>query len=229
MHMIFHGFTQLIGYVCVGTVLAGLLGFGFLWHSGKLTNEKVFQIFALVQDVNLEEIAAVEKETGDQTPLPEEPSLEQLERNRALLDRNHEIKSEQLTRQIAEFKHIRDLLASEMVRRDTVAQTLDARLAQAEADAIQEGNTEVARHFNLMKAQQVKEEMMKMIENDELETVISLLNTMSDTQMKKVLQQFRTDEDITTIHTLHRLMTEGFPKKEVAEQIKKELQELQTD
>lgn len=227
--MILHLFFQVVGYLCVATVLACLLGLGLLWHTGKLTNEKVFQIVAILHDVKLETGTDIPQKIDEEKMIAEEPSLEQLQRNRSLFDRNQEIKSEQLARQIAEFKHMRDLLVSEMERRDKVAQALDSRLAQAEADAINEGNAEIARHFNMMKPQQVKQEMMKMIENDEMETVIPLLNTMSDTQMKKVLQQFKTDPDIATIHALHKLMAAGFPKKEVADQIKKELQELQPE
>lgn len=229
MELIIRILMQTIGYVCVATVLSALLGLGVLWQSGKLTNETMFQVSALLHEVDLEELSAVHQEKDEDITPPEEPSLDAMTRQRAILDRNYEIKSEQLKRQVVEFKHIRDLLAMEMERRDKVAQTFNNRLAQAEATAINEGNAAVARHLNKMKAQQVKEELMKMIDNGEIDSVIPLLNQLSDSQLKKVVQQFKTDPEIEMLQNIHALMKKGFPKKDVIDQARQDVQALQAD
>ena len=64
----------LIAYLCVGTVISAALGYGYLRHSGKLDDETMFRIMALVHGVDLDELAKEGTPTVEETP-PEEPSF----------------------------------------------------------------------------------------------------------------------------------------------------------
>src|SRR5688572_21813462 len=70
----------LIGYACVATVISAALGYGYLRKSGKLDDETLFRVVALLQDVDLEEIKKQSQEQGPKTP-GEEPSFGEQQRH----------------------------------------------------------------------------------------------------------------------------------------------------
>lgn len=226
MRLIIAILMQFIGYVCVATVIAAVIAVGYLWQSGSITNDKLFKIMASLQDIDLE--AVMKKHDETENEIPEEPSLNKLLHDRALRDRNYELKADQLRRGISEFKHTRELLTVEMERRDLVAKTLDKKLDQAIGLAIDSGQAAVARHMNQMKPLQVKKELLIMLEKDKQEDVVNLLNQLTDQQLKKVLQQFKDDTEIKDLYEqIHSLMAQGVPQKHVIDQAKKLLEDIE--
>ena len=47
-----------IAYVCVATVITLALLAGYFWHTDQLNNEKMFRLLAVMQDVDLQQMAA---------------------------------------------------------------------------------------------------------------------------------------------------------------------------
>src|SRR4051812_8847321 len=81
-----------IAYFCVATVITLALVFAYFWHSDQLNGEKVFRIVALLQDVDLQQIAAAQqKNAGDEVPAAE-PSLNEVMHHQQVQDRNFEVK-----------------------------------------------------------------------------------------------------------------------------------------
>jgi hypothetical protein len=58
----------LIGYVCTATVITALLGIYYFWRTDRLNDEKMFRMIALLQDVDLVQIAAKQKKTTEEVP-----------------------------------------------------------------------------------------------------------------------------------------------------------------
>ena len=61
MSKIFDMLFGLIAYVCVATVITLALILGYLWHTDQLNNDKVFRLMAVMQDVDLQKMAADDK------------------------------------------------------------------------------------------------------------------------------------------------------------------------
>ena len=78
----------LIGYVATATVITMALGLAYLWRTDRLTDEKIFRITALMQGVDIEQIAAAEKGTEGEVP-PEEPSVDDIANQQQIFDRNY--------------------------------------------------------------------------------------------------------------------------------------------
>ena len=53
----------LIAYVCVATVITLALIIGYLWHTDQLNDDKMFRLMAVMQDVDLQQIAAAQKKS----------------------------------------------------------------------------------------------------------------------------------------------------------------------
>ena len=65
MGKIINAFLALIAYVCVATVITLALIVGWCWHTDRLNSEKMFRLTALLQDVDLQQIAEADRSQVD--------------------------------------------------------------------------------------------------------------------------------------------------------------------
>ncbi|HEX2475313.1 MAG TPA: hypothetical protein VHK01_11230, partial [Lacipirellulaceae bacterium] len=126
-----------IAYFCVATVITLALISGYLWHTDQLTEEKMFRVVALLQDVDLQQLAYAQHKTGDDVP-PEEPSLSDMLRHQQIQDRNFEVKQLALQRGRQEYDHRLQKLAEQTDRYDRLATEWQSRLKKQEELTTQE-------------------------------------------------------------------------------------------
>ncbi len=212
---------QLIAYVCVATIIVAGGGWLYLKSTGKLTDAKAFQIWALIHDVDLDEIAEANRSEQLDVP-PEEVAFETIEQLRSLRLRDYEIKIDHLESLTEQFNHTRELVDRVVNRLEFVNASFDERMRTAETLAQEEGNAEIARHWTKMKEPQIKEEIRLMIDNDQMELVVMLLKQMPENKLKKILGQFREPQDVSDLKKIHDLLRDGVPKKEIIDQARAE-------
>ncbi len=219
---------QLVAYICVATVLFAGGGLIYLNSSGVLNDEKAFRVWAILHDIDLEQLGEEQQPKEDDLP-PEELSFQDLERAREIRMRNHEAKMEQLRLQLQEFAFQRQSAQKILDRQDFVAKDFERRLAEANEAAIAKGNAEIARHWRNMKDAQIKEEI-KLMKQDKMKEVVMLLKQMPENKLKKILSQFRPQEpdDVALIRKIHDMLAEGFPEKQVIDDARGETAALQT-
>ncbi|MGD9632093.1 MAG: hypothetical protein AB7U97_02215, partial [Pirellulales bacterium] len=116
----------LIGYVATATVITLALGLGYLWHSERISDDKLFRIVALVQGVDLDQIAAEQAGAKGDVP-PEEPSVDELAGQQQVLDRNYEVKLLSLQRGRQEFDYRLQELRTQTQRFDRLAHDWEAK------------------------------------------------------------------------------------------------------
>src|SRR5262245_39050629 len=87
----------LIAYLCVATVITLALIIAYLWHKEQLTNDKVFRLMAVMQDVDLQAIAKADQKSPNDVP-PAENSLTEVMHQQQVQDRNFEVKQLALQR-----------------------------------------------------------------------------------------------------------------------------------
>lgn len=202
-----------IGYLSTATVIALALGLGYLWQTRRITNEKLFEMVALMHDVNLKEIS--EEEQFKQREIPvEEQSLDEYERLREIKLRNYEVKIANLKQGRKEFDASFQSLAEATTRFDNLAKELEGRLRQQGELAMQQSLRSVVERLEAIKPVYAKQELLMYLkEPDGEQTVILLLRTMSDNKRAKVLQQFQTPEELEQLHRINQLEMQGFPDK----------------
>lgn len=220
--------AALIGYVCTATVITACLCVGYLWREDRLTDEKMFRIVAILHDIDIDKLAK-EEETEEQAEAPpQETSLGDVERTREILARDFEVKQEQLTRGRQVFDYSYSRLREEMARFDQLAGDLDRRLREEGESARKLSVSRVVRDLELLGPTEAKNLLRATLaEPDGVENVITLMNTMSGSKLKKILSQFQTQEELDDLHAIHRLMMQGGPQKEVLDRALEELSQLQ--
>ena len=208
---------SLIGYLCTATVITLALGAGYLWHSDRLNDEKVFRIVALLHDVDLHQLSQTQQATDEEIP-PEELSLEQVMRQQQVFDRNSEVKLLALQRGRQEYDHRLQQLKEQTDRYDRLVQDSQALLNRQEDAVAQENIAKVVRHLEQVKPATAKELLMRSLEENRMDEVITLMSRMAENKMSKILLTFETDPELDQLHEIHQRILGGGPETSGLEQ-----------
>jgi hypothetical protein len=205
-----------IAYLCVATVIAAGVGAAYLWKSGGLTDEKLFQVVALLHDVDVEQLEENLRAAESEVP-PEEVSLDDIDRHRSLQMRNHELKSAEIERNLQEFEHRLNQIQELTRRFDSQARSFQDVLAAEENTAVEQGFAEVVSQMEQLKPTQVKDLIMTMIEKEEITDVVRLLKRIDEIKKRKILAEFSTEveEEKQALYDIQALLRDGFPEKDI--------------
>jgi hypothetical protein len=198
----------LIAYVCVATVITLALALGYFWHTEQLSSEKVFKIVAMLQDVDLQQLAAQQKKTGDEVP-PEEPSLNEVMHRQQVQDRNFEVKLLALKTGKQEYDASFQKLIEKIDRYDRMVQDVQSRLKQQQELTTQENLSKVVSQLEQVKPDVAKDSFMKFIAEERMDDAILLMSKMSESKLSKILKTFQTPEELSRLHDIHRRIING--------------------
>jgi hypothetical protein len=212
----------LLAYFCVATVITIALILGYMWHTDRLNDEKVFRIFALLHDVDLQQIAQSHKQRGDEVP-PEEPSVNEVLHHQQVQDRNFEIKLLALQRGKQDYDHSYQELKKEIDRYDRLAQDWQNKLKQQEEVTNQENVAKVVSQLEQVRPEVGKAELLRWIDEGRMDDAIVLMSKMSETKLGKILKTFETDTELDKLHEIHERIIGGSRE---TEQLEKALGEL---
>lgn len=202
----------IIGYLSTATLIAAVLGLVYLWNAHLLTNKKMFRIVALMHDIDLEEIAEEEK-VGELEVPPEETSREDIAMIREVKLRDYEVKLNTLKVGTQEFERsFRDINEGRQ-RYDQMANELQQRLQQQKQLASEENLSAVVTQLQSIRPTEAKKLLLQFLEEPEGERdVIILMKEMQPSRLQKILEQFKTDDELEQYHKLLRLMLDGYPE-----------------
>ncbi|BBO34010.1 hypothetical protein [Lacipirellula parvula] len=204
----------LIGYFCVATVISGAIAYGYLLKSGKLDDEKIFRITAILQDVDLEEIekeSEVAEEPG--TP-PEEPSYEQQRKQYQTISLQFDVKEKQLSDSLVDFDY-------QLKRLSAATEQFSRLRAEVEEYLVQQGNLLLSEEMQKVRKQleslipkkQAKPILIKYIQDERIDDVIMLLGSMKPRDQEAILRTFDSEEDLEMLYRIQRKMLAGEPAK----------------
>jgi hypothetical protein len=200
---------SLIAYVCVATVITLSLVFGYLWRTDQLNNEKIFRLMAVVQDVDLQQIAAAEKKSPNEVP-PEESSLNQVMHHQQVQDRNFEVKQLALQRGKQVYDEAYQNLNVTIARYDRLAQDWQSRLKQEQELTTQQNVAKVVSQLEQVSPDVGKKQLMMWIDERKMDDAILLMSKMSENKLAKILKTFETDDELKRLHEIHeRIISSG--------------------
>jgi hypothetical protein len=212
----------LVGFFCTATVVTGLACYGYLRHSDILNDDKIFQIVALMHDVDLKKIAETHTEKEADVP-PEERSYEQGQEQLQVAALHLQSKKEDLDKQLAEFQaKLREMAVANDIHQGYKDEVI-LYLEQVKKEAEDGGLLAVRNQLqNLSPKKQAKPLLIQMIKEERIKQVIQLLNGMPAKKRSDILKTFDTPDDLQMLSKIQEQMLDGDPVKPfVEEQLKK--------
>jgi hypothetical protein len=213
MSLILRLLLPLIGYACVATVISMALGYGYLRKSGHLDDDKVFRIVAMIQGVDLDELAKAKSEDKHTTPA-EEPSFDDQQRQLQTMSLHFDAKQKQLGVSLVNFdfqlKQLNALMSQYATLRDEVENYLREQGQLVLSDQMQKVRAQLE---SLHPSKQAKPMLIKYITDNRIDEVIMLLGSMKLQKQEAILKTFNSDEEQEMLYRIQRKMLAGDPAK----------------
>jgi len=215
----------LIGYACVATVISAALLVGYLRKSGKVDDETMFRIAALVHGIDLDEIEKSKKEAQPGVPA-EEPSFAEQQVRFQTASLHFDAKQKQLADSLIEFdyrlKQINAATSDYSSIKEDVKKFLDEQGKLVMSQAVQE----VREQLELISPKQAKPLLIDYIDGNRIDEVIMLLGSMKPRNREAILKTFTTEDDLAMLSRIHRQMLAGEPVKPFIDEKLKTLEKL---
>ena len=216
MRRLLGGMVTMLIYLAAATMLAELMLVGYMAVRWDITRERMVQILALAQGVDLFEIKEKAMVKAEQAAIEQVSYPEILER-RALEFRDLERREQALQDAIEQLRFDRRKLAKEQKRYEQIRKTFDAELAKMRGGALAEGLDEVRRILESIKPDEAKAQILQMFEDNQLDTVVLLLRDMPDRKRSRIIGEFQTQQEQKKINEVLERLLDGVPDGEVAE------------
>jgi hypothetical protein len=215
----------LVGYASVATVVSCALGYGYLRKTGKLDDDKLFQIVAIVQDVDLE---AIKRESEEHAPaLPgEEPSFDEQQRHGQTESLHFDAKQKQLAVSLVSFDYQLKQLITATDNYARLKREVSDYLDQQGELVLRKAMQEVRQQLEELSPKQAKPILINYIADNDMDDVISLLRSMKPKKREAIYKTFTTEEDIEMLYKIQRRMLAGEPEKPFIDEKLQALEEL---
>jgi len=207
---LFRALTALFVYFCVATVLSLTLIVGYLVAVRGLDAEKLTQISAVLQGIDLAGLAE-KPGPAEVKPSEEQASYEAVIAARAVKLRDIELRLVSLRQGLNRLESDRLALSEEKSRFDRDRTTFDERLAELQESATSEGENDVRSILESVKPKQAKELILQMVEAGEMPAVVNMISQMPVTKQAKIVSEFRTPEESEKLQAILRQIQLGEP------------------
>lgn len=212
-------------YVAVGTLVAQLLVFAYVWKLWRLDGEKISQMAIVARSSDMVVVAREQLRRQEETP-PEQPSFSEIVEARAVKYRNLELREQSLGAGLGQLNFEQSRCDGEMARLAQAREEFEKKLRELKEFEEGEGLQENIVMLQNMKPEQAKEQLIRIYEAGQTDQVVMLVEGMDPNKMKKISAAFNTPEDNKILADVMQRIRLGTPVALLAEQT---LDELQAD
>jgi hypothetical protein len=217
----------IVAYLCVGTVISALVCYGYLRSSGRLNDETMFRITALLHGIDLEALAKEGAATVEETP-PEQPSFARQQEQLMAATLHWDAKKEQLSRLLNDFDLQLKAVSEAMDRYASLRDIVEQYLLEERQKVVDASLSSVRAQLEVMDPKkQAKPLLIKYIAAGDVDTVILLLGSMKERTRREILRTFtNTPADIDLLFQIQDHMLNDNPAKPLIDEKLDELQKL---
>lgn len=226
MSKLFNGVATLVIYLLVGQALAVLVLFGVIALKGGFTHEKLRQMMAVMQGVDL--LVLREGVEADRAKAKSEQlSLSDIAEARARKSRDLELREQELRNQLARATSMQRVVADDTERYQQIIADFEQRLKTLREGAIAENLENARQLLENVKPKQAKEQIQKMLDGGEMKQAVTLLAGMPIEKRAKIVAEFKNEKESEELAEMLRLIRQGEPDVTVIDETQKQLKQQQ--
>ncbi len=216
--------TALFIYLCVGTLLAEVVLVGAFAMQWKVDRTRLIQILAIAQGIDL--VALKEETQKDKDEVSyEQVSYEEILKTRSENSLHLQLREQALDSGLGMVARETRKLASNMKRNRAIETSLNDRVAATRQEAIDGGGANLRALVETLKAKAAYQILSTMLENDEVQEVVTLLANMPVNKSSKIVYEFVKAGEDEALYEVLTEMRKGYPEAQIAEDIQGQLAE----
>jgi hypothetical protein len=214
--------AAILVYLAVGTLLAEIIGIGYLASKGVLSRDKLRRMAMVAQGIEAKPVEV--PLTDSLRTQSEQVSLVDIARARAMKDRDLELREHALRSASAGLKEDRAKLAIESDRYNRVKTTFEGELNKLHESALATNAENARLILENIKPKQAKEQLVRMIDSAEMQAAVMLLSAMPIAKRAKVVAEFKTAEESQRLADILKLIRAGEPELTLIDDAKNQLE-----
>ncbi|HEX3998324.1 MAG TPA: hypothetical protein VHX65_07235 [Pirellulales bacterium] len=211
-------------YLCVATVLTAAIVFGYLWTHGVLDEEKLDRMAAVARGT--EPVAQAVEQVAKAPQAAEQPSLDEVERQRAIQSRQLELREQAIDSNLDRVRFEQRKLTDERAQYELLKTGFEKVLDERRNKAIVDGRENMQLIWENIKPKQAKEEILAMIDAGEQNEVVAILSGITITKRARIIGEFKTPDEAKKLEEILRLIREGIPDITSINQTQQELKKF---
>jgi hypothetical protein len=212
-------------YLCVGTVLAEGFVVAVFWSRGMLAQDRVFRMLAAAYGIDLAAMEA-ERAAALRDRDAEQVAMEQVIRARVMKSLDIDLREQALERAQAELAVLQGTLQDERRRYDLLKTSFDDQLAVLQRGTRDNAIGEVQRTLEAVHPKQAKDQLLKMLEENEMQSVVLIMKAMPIDKRKKIIAEFKTEEESDKLADILKQIRLGVPEISLIDDTRNRLQEF---
>ncbi len=200
----------LFAYLCVGTVVALAIVVGYAVAHGYVDATKFERITDVVRGIE-ETPKAIEKQTKPTEP-SEEPSFDEIERQRGIRARNIELREKSVENSLERVRFEQDRLSTDLNRYSALKGEITRLLDGKTDEAVKAGRESVRELWETIKPKQAREQILRMFDAGETNEVVAIMSSLGINKRAKIIAEFKGEDDAKKLDEILRLMRQGIPQ-----------------
>ena len=189
-------------YFCVATVIALVAAAAALSFKGALDRGRLYRVLAALHGIDLvtvqQQLTAREAEVDN-----EQPSHEDRFQQLALKNLDLDLREDAIRNAWSDMNNLQAALAVERARFDELKDAYAVKLQQLADEEQATSLKEVQRTLEAIKPAQAKEQILKMLDDDAMDDVVTILKNMPIDKRKRIIAEF---EQATEVEALYEIL-----------------------
>ena len=198
------GLGSLLVYLCIGTILTQLIIAGYAVSQGFVDKQKLGDMLAVARGATLS--SADDASLATQAKPVEMASIEEKDQRRATMTRHIELREQAVANALEQIATERDKLLKERETFDLLVAAYRKQKQQEQSLELAEGMEKTRELLENIKPEQAKSIILMMIADDDKEDVVAILSAMPIAKQKKIVEQFKTEDERRKLYEILQLL-----------------------
>jgi hypothetical protein len=197
-------------YFCVASMIALIAAGAAMWFKGALDRDRLYRVLAAAHGIDvitLQKKIAEEESAADN----EQPSYKDRFTHLKLQSLDMDLRENAVTNAWNDMNDLRASLEVQTTRFDQRKAAYAAKLQEIADEEQATSLQELQRTLEAIRPEQAKEQILKMLEDDAMDDVVTIMRNMAIDKRKKIIAEFKDGADVDKLYDILKNIRLGEP------------------
>ncbi|MHB8969006.1 MAG: hypothetical protein ACYC3X_02895 [Pirellulaceae bacterium] len=203
-------FGTLFLYFCVATIVAQAAAIGSLWAKGALDQGRLVRVLAALHGMDVVTMQA-QLMSPKKAKDTEQPSFTERLETQDLKSLDLDLREAAVENGRNSLLAIQQELSNTQIEFEGIKQAYDQKLQEMGDEQLAASRKELQRTIEAMRPEQAKAQLLKMLDDEAMDDVVTIVKTMPVDKRKKIIAEFKEGTDADRLYEILKNILRGEP------------------
>ncbi len=203
-------FSTVFIYFCLATIIAQAAAVGAPWAKGALDRSRMYRVLAALQGIDVvtmqAQLVSPQKSTQE-----EQPSFAARLEAQDLKSLDFDLRESSIDNGRNDLLALQRELSGKQAAFEGAKKAYDTVLREMAEEKMTASMKELQRTIEAMQPEQAKGQLLKMLEDDAMDDVVTIVTNMPADKRKKILAEFKVGTDAEQLYEILKNIRQGEP------------------